>query len=272
MTKFKKSRKGRPRKTGARYTNGRLKPVDPRNPRVAEIRKSMCEDLTKASCPLDVALANKWISTAEYSAAMTYANTYRAAKLDAPGCKTAADLSTPTSALDMRGLRFADLSDGEIVAIWDGVASHTKRGATSDEESQAIALERWRRMNEGMSPAARSELQLVSIYESWPQWINQLVVVRNIRARAEEDKRQLTVAEEIKIARCENSPYMAKKTLLAQACAHVRSVLSQPKIESAPTREGEIVPIPGPKVAETVNYVDPTGAKVLEVVRIRRKG
>lgn len=269
--KFKRSRKGRPRRSGARYSNGRLKPEDPRNKRVEEIRKTMCDDLTKASCPLDVALANGWIGSADYRAAMSYVATYHASRIQAPGCKTAADLSTQTSSLDMRGLRFADLPDAEIVAIWDGVASHT-RGATQDDSGEAAALARWRRMNDGMPPAARSELQMVAIYESWPQWINHRVIARNIRARAKADKRELTEDEATKVEAFETSAFERKRDLLLQACAHIRQAMSSAKVERVRAPEPTIAPVPGPKIAETTNYVDPTGAKVLEVVRIRRRG
>lgn len=269
--KFRRNRPGAKRKPGARYANGRLKPVDPRNPRVAEIRKELSPDPTMASCPLDCAYANGFITEAQYRAAMSYAGAFKASRMGAPGCKTAKDLSTPESAVDVRGVRYADMPDADIAAVWSSVESDTRGIDTGSDRGEETGLDRWQRMNAGMDPAARSELQLVAIDQSWPHWINQWIVAAKIVSRAKDEKRKATTEEKDRVKALLHSRHAEKRNLLIAGCEHVRRAMSRDRIESAPAPEGSIASVPGPKIAETTHYVDPTGAPVLEVVRIRRK-
>lgn len=274
MTRFSKNRRGAKRKAGARYANGRLKPVSAKNDVLIAKKSEMCEDITKSSCPLDAALANGWISAADHRAALTYAALFRAANFGGPTAPTAMDLSTPSSALDFRGIDIRDMDPAEVAAAFDSAMSGGRwpRGGPGGDDQAVEALTKWLRVNSDMRKAARDEIRRVAIDESWPQWINQRVMRRGIERRAEAEKRELNDIEKGKISRSKAGPWEASRDLLMEACAHVRAALRPDRITAKPFEEPAIVSMPGPKVSDTTIYVDPTGAQVLEVVRVRRKG
>jgi hypothetical protein len=267
--KFKQARKGRTRKEGPRYANGRLKPEPVNNRIVMKRRGEICKDITKASCPLDAALANEWISPADHRAATMFESLARQIGASGPAVPTAMDLSTPSSAVDARGVQFRDMQSSELVKVWDSAMSRTG-GPPSDEDSARVMV-LWKRLNAAMSPAARRELYAVTVGQDWPQWINQRVAVRSIERRIKAEKREATHEEAVKLQRAKDKRWDERYDLLVQACGQIRAALRVDTISSAPMREGEITAVPGPKVRETTVYVDPTGAQVLEVVRVRRK-
>jgi hypothetical protein len=268
MSKHKKSRRGRPRKDGARYPNGRLKPPAVKNKIVLRRRAEICEDITKASCPIDAALANGWLKPEHHRAACLFEGLAIQVSKAGPGLPRAMDLSTPSSAVDARGIEFRDMPASEVAKVWDSALS---RGGPATDDDNERAMRLWKKINDGLDPVARRELYAVTVGQDWPQWINQRVAARSIERRIKAEKREPTHEEKVKLERCRDERWNERYDLLVQACEQVRAALRVDTIEPAPVRDGEITPIPGPKVRETIQYVSPTGEPVLEVVKVRRK-
>lgn len=177
---------GRPRKEGARYPSGQLKPVGP-NPRVLEARQAICDDPRMATCPLDAAFANGWLSREEYETGVRYVAAHTNAQLGAPGSKSGAweperggainDLHaqwterwSKMTDTQVRTLKWNELTQYEIAKIWDSAM----RPAPSTTDRRGIsAMRRYKRMNDALTPAQRHEVHSVCVLESWPQWILQ---------------------------------------------------------------------------------------------------
>jgi hypothetical protein len=267
------ARRGRPRKEGARFPSGRLKPVNPKNELVIERRKELCDDITKASSPLDAALANGWISEADHRAATTYASLYRATMSGGPSVPTAVDVSTPTSVVDYRGVEFREMEPREVATIWD--AAMSKPGAVVDgqedleKHARAVkALERWKDINDRMPKAVRDEMFRVCIDESWPQWINHRAIAKSKAAKIAALKREPTEAEKADIERFANSRWEASRDLLLEGCRVVRAAARQmrDRIEAVP-----VAPRPTPAyLVEAVAYVDLEGEPLLTIERRSR--
>lgn len=269
MTRFAKNRRGAKRKPGARYANGRLKPEPVKNKIVAARRSAICKDITKATCPLDAALANDWLSEADHRAAATYASLYHAARINGPGFRVATDLSTPSSALDVRGVEFKDMDRSDVAKAFDNAMSSSWLANDDDGSSGALTL--WRSINAKLPREAAAELFAVSITESWPQWINQRKLVEGIQARAKKAKRELSDDETKMVEKAKR--WEAKRDLLIEACDMVRTAMREdrkPKI--AAIAQPKIMSMPGPKVSETTVFVDPMGNHIRTVVVLRRKG
>lgn len=269
MTKHKKSRRGRPRKEGPRFPNGRLKPEPVKNKIVLRRRGEICEDVTKASCPVDAALANGWLKPEDHRAACLFEALANQVNAEGPGLPRAMDLSTPSSAVDMRGVEFREMLAADVAKVWDSALS--RGGPASDDDSER-AMRLWKKINAGLDPETRREVYAVTVGQDWPQWINQRVAARSIERRIKAEKREPTHEEAVKLQRCQDERWNERYDLLVKGCEQIRAALRIDAIQSAPVREGEITPVPGPKVRETIHYVDPTGAQVLEVVKIKRKG
>ena len=237
---------GRPRKAGERYPSGKLKPQGP-NPIMLERRKAICADVTMASCPLDAAFANGWLSAAEYSAGRAYVAIHARAKLGAPTVPTQADQSRPDPVGDIRRVSWSEMSNDEIARIWDSAMSDmgSEDAATRREESEAKAMAQWKAINAAMTAFERMEVDLVCIQESWPQWIQQ-------RAAGRMD-----------------TAWERKRTTLVSGLAAIRRVIAKPK----PANDVVVAPNASstPRVVEREVYVNEAGEQVLEVERITRR-
>lgn len=163
------SRGGRPRKEGERYPSGDLKPQGP-NPIVVEHRKALCDDITKATCPIDVMLANRWISMDDHRNAVRYRRDHDQARLQGPNVPVQKDQSVAQGA-DARDLRFTNLTHKEIADIWDS-AMRPSRGGPSDQ-GQKEAMRRWVAAGDALTQEQRDELHNVVLLDSWPQWVLQ---------------------------------------------------------------------------------------------------
>jgi len=268
-----RARQGRPRKEGDRYPSGRLKPVNPKNAVVIERRQALCDDITKATNPLDAALANGWIREIDHRAAGTYASLYRAAMSGGPSVPTAVDISTPTSVVDYRGVEFRDLEAREVAAIWDSAMSRPWAVVGEEEglerqQRAAQVLARWKSINDLMPKAVRDEMQRVCIDESWPQWINHRVIAKTKAAKIKAEEREPTEAEKAEIERFANSRWEEGRTLLLQGCDIVRSAarrLSQDiqSVPQAPRRTPAYI-------VEETQFVTATGDPLLTVERRSR--
>lgn len=250
---------GRPRQDGARYPSGKLKPVGP-NQLVVGRRRAICNDVTMASCPLDAALSNGWISTSDHRAGTTFAMLYRASGLGGPamGASDYREANTtnmeidPATAAKLSGGKnwLQHLTDGEITAMWDeAFRDHRPTGADAEQRA-AEALTKWRDVNAAMPAEVRAEMHLVCVQESWPQWIPQ-------RAAGKMD-----------------TSWERKRDLLLQGFQTVRGLFRRPADEevSCEAEHDRVARGVGPKVAETTHYVDADGVLQYEAVRLRRAG
>lgn len=180
VVKPAKSR-GRPRKSGSRNASGRLnEKVDP-NPIVMARRLAIASDPTKASCPLDAAVANGWLSPAESLGAEIFIGTHRSAGLGGPsgfgrswepsiGSGAADDLNFMWSELtdaQVRAMRWSDLSKADIARIWDS-ALPVQGGTTDGSKS---ANRRWRTICSALTPAQREAVSNFCVLELWPRWL-----------------------------------------------------------------------------------------------------
>lgn len=166
-----RSKGGRPRKDGARYPSGDLRPAGP-NPEVLARRLSLCDDVTMATTPIDVMLANRWITEDQHRTAARYRQDRNHAALSGPSVPVQRDLSGPEGA-GARALSFAQLSDKEIAAVWDSALGRTPGPASDQHKSQAEAMERYQKANRAMTPDQRKEVNDVVVLDSWPQWVIQ---------------------------------------------------------------------------------------------------
>ena len=172
-----KAAAGRPAKVGDRYPSGKLKPVGP-NPEVIARRRALTENLMMATCPLDVAFANDWLTQAEYQTGKSYGGVYLRSDICAPGMPRMRDGSIPKGVEDVRDLKWEQLSTAEIARIWDSafrdLGSLLKPESTGAKDTPAArAWDRWKAINAAMSPEERSEVYAVCVQDSWPQWIIQ---------------------------------------------------------------------------------------------------
>ena len=173
-----RSKGGRPRKEGSRYPSGKLKPTGP-NPLVLARRKALCDDPTKATCPLDAAYANGWLDLADYRTGIMFAHLHRAAGFGAEGAAMGSSLEAPTPmelSQDVTASAksyFSSLSHAEIASIWDSAFEGAGEPGEDKDERAARANARWKLANAAMSPDERAEVHNVCILDSWPQWILQ---------------------------------------------------------------------------------------------------
>jgi len=164
-------RGGRPRKEGDRYECGKLKPPPP-NPVVLAQRAALCADPMMATNPIDVMLANRWISEDQHRTACRYREDHNRAQLCGPTVPTQQDLSAPEG-VDARNLRFTNMTHGEIAAIWDSAMGRTPAPMTDQEDAQHRALERYKAANRAMTTDQQNEVNGVVLLDSWPQWVIQ---------------------------------------------------------------------------------------------------
>ncbi len=256
------TRKGRPKKQGDRFPNGRLKPPGP-NERVVAMRKAICDDVTMATCPLDAAFARGWISQAEHGAGKAFIALHSGAGFKGPGYSGQRDTSLPTGSADeladnWRGMstgqvlsiKWATLSSKEIVAIWDSALRDLGRYADpeSAEQFAADANRKWRLVNHQLTAAQRNAVDAFCIREIWPQWMTE------------------------RLAGKDSGRWGDQRNMLIEGLRVIGHTLRKPKSSAVV----DVVQSPEPaserrvrRVERTV-YVDAAGAQVLEVERITR--
>ena len=244
-----RSKGGRPRKDGSRYPSGKLKPVGP-NHLVLERRKALCDDPTKATCPLDAAYANGWLDLADYRTGIMFAHLHRAAGFGAVGAAMGSSLEAPTpmelsqNTTASAKSYFSSLSHAEIASIWDSVFGGPGEPGEDRDERAARANARWKLANAAMSPDERAEVHNACILDSWPQWI--------LQRRA---------------GRMDTS-WERMRDLLISGLRAVRRAL-RPEAANEDGQEATTSPT-GSRTIERTVYVDEAGEKVLEVERIKR--
>jgi hypothetical protein len=159
------SKAGRPRKGGARYPSGKLKPQGP-NETVLARRKA--GDASAGEHPLDFALSQKWITEREHKDAMAYRAAYNRAHISGPRLSLGGLCEVPPS--DQLRMNWSQMSDAEIAEIFDRVFSGDPLPGDREAMEQA-ALEKWKRLNAALTHQEREELFMVCVVGSWPFWM-----------------------------------------------------------------------------------------------------
>lgn len=170
------SKAGRPKKGGDRYPGGKLKPAPQPNQIMLDRRAELCDDVTMASCPLDAAYANGWLTLKEHRTGEQYALLRRLAVPGRPGMAAGgaheADISTVGSAAPFVKNMWAIMPDAQIKAIWDAAFREVRQEGdlSSAEKREAQARERSRSADTSMTHAERREVELICIHQEWPEW------------------------------------------------------------------------------------------------------
>ena len=241
---------GRPPKEGDRYPGGKLKRPGP-NQLMLDRRKALCADVTMASCPLDAAYSNGWLSTSEYAAGQAYIAIHARAKLGSPSVPSQADHSRPDPVADIRRVTWAELSHDEIARIWDSAMRDigTEGAAARMEESNVKAMADWKKLNAAMSLRERMEVDRVCLGESWPQWIIQ-------RAAGRMD-----------------TTWEANRVVLVSGLKAIHVALRKPKPETTNQDDAaDPIHLDAPtRVVERTVYLGEDGETVLEVERVSRR-
>lgn len=254
---------GRPKKEGDRYPNGRLKAEKP-NPAVLARRQLICADPAMATCPLDAAFANGWITQADYGAGRAFLSVHVSAGLDSPGAAAIRDNSIPRGAADqlsqrwgemtdaqVRGMRWNEFTDKEISAIWDSALRDLDRAAdpTAPSDFAVRAHQRWRAMNAAMSSIERVVVDSFCVREEWPQWFVERLAGRVVPIHEE------------------------RRDILISGLRAIAETMRKPK---APVRRDLVLPDPprpsGPVVIERTEIVNEAGEVVQVHERVRRAG
>lgn len=258
--------KGRPRKPGARYRSGKLKNAPP-NQNVLDRRAAICADPTKATCPLDAAHANGWLSSLEHGAARAYIAVHSRAGIGGPGAAIQRDTTIPSGAAleladkwssmsdaDVRRLRLSLLPDHEVAMIWDSAMRDLGRvvDPAKAEEFAKDANRRWRALNAAMTAIERTVVDNFCIRETWPRWFWERQAGR-MKTQWEEERDIL----------------VSGLRAMARAMEKPRTVAITDIASSPPVRRLK----PGGQIIERSVYVDEdTGETLYEVERLRSRG
>jgi hypothetical protein len=161
---------GRPRKSGARFPGGKLKPtpVEP-NARVMADRERLMgslSNLEKADHPMDLAQVRGWLTGAQHRAGMTYARLYRQAQLGAPGMERATVEETPAQPIDVQAKGLQDWTDAETAAVFDAVFNRTPPSGAAEAANAKL-----RTLNALLTPDERAEVTKCFVHASWPWWV-----------------------------------------------------------------------------------------------------
>lgn len=213
-----------------------------------------------ATCPLDAAYANGWMSQRQHSAGLAYISVHARAGLGGPGAPSsdqglprgaAMDLAERWSGMtesDVRKLRLSQLPDKELVLIWDSALRDLGRMADPEKAEQfaAQANRRWRAFNAAMTSHERLAVDSVCIREIWPRWF---------WARLDGNM---------------ESQWEDERSVLLSGLDRIAAALAKPKSQA---RSDLVLPDPpkrGPVVVERTEIVDDAGVVVQVFERIKR--
>lgn len=248
MTKRKSSKGGRPRKAGARYPGGKLKPepVAPNERVVAERERLLgpLGTLEKGDHPMDVALARRWLTEDQHRAGMAYASLYRQAQIGAPGLQSSRNMESPAEPVDVQAKGMQDWTDAETTAVFDAVFNRVPPSGRAEAANAKL-----RDLNAVLTPEERSEVCDCFVRASYPWWVT---------ARANGHF---------------NTPHERKRTILVRGLETIAAKL-KPAPRAADTipfhAMAPVEPKHGPKREEVTRYVTPEGELIREVVMRRR--
>lgn len=171
------SNAGRPRKAGARYPSGKLKPPPPS---AVTIAKRKAGDAEAGEHPMDFALSQGWLTQSDHQAANAYRAAFNRSHIGAPRISSGSlNEAVPTEELRVDWL---EVSDEEIAEIFDRVFNVTP-DAASPEKQEAAALALWKRLNVALTLEEREELFRVSVLGSWPFWMPKHAAGKELRRK-----------------------------------------------------------------------------------------
>lgn len=172
----RRSKGGRPRKTGERHACGKLIQADAPNAKVVALRQALLgpaprgqADLAAAESPMGLALARGWITEAQHRAGVAYARAWRRSHPQRRVTTHLTEVPGDPAARDRRKL--AELSDAELTAAFDAVLDATDR--RPPETTELEARTRYNALSRAMTAAEQAEVFACFCLESWPQWIVQ---------------------------------------------------------------------------------------------------
>lgn len=257
--------KGRPREEGDRYPGGRLKPPKP-NARVTAHREALMgssTDLASADDPLDFALAKGWITERLHKAGRSFQRAYEQSRIGAPGLDRGGPVELDEAMQVSRG-SWSEMPDAEVAAVFDRVFSTPP--ASAREERERRALERWKAVNTVLETQERTEMFLVCVQASWPFWMLNEAAGKTL-GYINALKRTALLSGLRKVA----AALRPRRQATGQRPKPVTTFHALPPVEplanvTAPAYEPRVLR------TERTHYVDPEGAPVLEVVRIRKSG
>lgn len=258
---------GRPRKSGDRYPSGKLKPDVKPNARIVAMRRALLGaregdnvDLSKTEHPLDLALARGWLTQERYDAAQLFIRLYRGIRF--PVMAVSRDpsdlgvLSKEDRALVGEKLNWANMPSADVNRLFDAVVMSARPTTAAPRPAEPLPQvpEQLREIWGALKPEQARELFSVCVLGHWPQWVVWQARGQVVPAPARR-RRKLLEAGLDKVA--EYSQARSK-----------RPVITIPQ----PVRGEAISPAPvtAARVVDRTVYVDPEGAKVLEVERVRR--
>ena len=216
--------RGRPRKPGARYPSGQIK-IAPRKFEATEAmtrhRRELCERPELATTPLDCAFGNGWITLEELKIGNVYAGLcYGVGLVKRTGAAGNRLEATPGGGARFR---WADLDDKEISTIWDSVFGEHVQPLRSEERDLAL-YGRYIRLRTAMTMQEAQEVFLVCVMDSWPQWMAQRLVGRNIELHAQAENRAMTEDELARRAKRFSSSFEEKYRILRAGLKAMASV------------------------------------------------
>lgn len=168
------SKAGRPRKAGARYPSGKLKPPPPS---AVTIAKRRAGDAEAGEHPMDFALSQGWLTPRDHQAATAYRAAFDRSHIGAPRMSCGSlNEAVPTEELRVD---WSEVSDEEIAEIFDRVFNVTPEMA-SPEKQEAAALALWKRLNVALAADEREEMFKVCVLGSWPFWMPKMAADKEL--------------------------------------------------------------------------------------------
>lgn len=176
---------GRPRKSGARYPSGKLKPDVKPNSRVVAMRRALLGakdgdtvDLSKTDHPLDLALARGWLTQERYDAAQLFIRLYRGIRFPVMQVsRDPSDLGGMTKedrAVVAEKLNWANMPSADVNRLFDAVvmsAQSTTAAAPQPKSPLPQVPEQLREIWAALRPEQARELFSVCVLGHWPQWV-----------------------------------------------------------------------------------------------------
>lgn len=222
------SKAGRPRADGERYPGGKLKPR--RNDRAIEARRAIVGegmDIALADDPLDFIHAKGWLSTARYRAALAYRDIRRQARLGGPRLD-AGGVQETASTTGLVARSVSDMTSAEITEVFDHVFREAP--ATTAEEREAAALQRWKRVEAAMSPVERHQVGMICVDLSWTFWITALNMGHELVGRRLADRQAFERGlDAIRAALKPSVKATAERAMAVYETAPQRPVTTAPK-------------------------------------------
>lgn len=270
--------RGRRPQEGERYESGDLKPAGP-NLRTIDIRKALMVgddgrnwtlagantivatdaegrqervDISKAENALDLMLSRHWMPEGLHRAARRYAAVFKRVVVSMPGMA----VSRQEEARERSGVNKSDLAemnDREKTAVFDAAFSVDRLATGVDDESRKEDGDLLRAIWTLLEPAEARQMFVDCVLESWPQWVVWMAAGKPVPECWDRKRRDLF-----------------NGLAIAQAVFKAHDKKTGDEDPDPPPPAVTVKPR-GPKREERFEYVDPTGALIMEVIKVSRR-